>query len=58
MDGVIHYELLERNLPVTAERCYCQQLRRLEEAIQQKRPGRQHGVILQHDNARPHTLQT
>jgi hypothetical protein len=32
--GIIHYELLERNLTVTAER-YCQQLRRLEEAIQQ-----------------------
>jgi hypothetical protein len=52
--GIIHYELLERNLTVTAER-YCQQLRRLEEANQQKRPGRQHGVILQHDKARPHT---
>jgi histone-lysine N-methyltransferase SETMAR len=54
MKGVIHYELLERNLTVTAER-YCQQLCRLEEAIPQKRPGRRHGVILQHDNARPHT---
>jgi hypothetical protein len=54
MEGIIHYELLERNLTVTAERC-CQQLRLLEEAIQQKRPGRRHGVILQHDNARPHT---
>jgi hypothetical protein len=30
--GIIHYELLERNLTVTAE-SYCQQLRRLEEAI-------------------------
>jgi histone-lysine N-methyltransferase SETMAR len=54
MEGIIHYELLERNLTVTAER-YCQQLRRLEEAIQQKRPGRRHGVILQHENARRHT---
>jgi histone-lysine N-methyltransferase SETMAR len=53
MEGIIHYELLERNLTVTAER-YCQQFRRLEEAIQQKRPGRRHGVILQRDNARPH----
>jgi hypothetical protein len=33
MEGTSHYELLERNLTVTAER-YCQQLRRLEEAIQ------------------------
>jgi histone-lysine N-methyltransferase SETMAR len=31
--GIIHYELLERNLTVTAE-SYCRQLRRLEEAIQ------------------------
>jgi hypothetical protein len=54
MEGIVHYELLERNLTVTAE-CYCQQLRRLEEAIQQKRPGRRHGVILHHDNAQPHT---
>jgi hypothetical protein len=57
MEGIVHYELLERNLTVTAER-YCQQLRLLEEAIQQERPGLRHGVILQHDNARPHTLQT
>jgi histone-lysine N-methyltransferase SETMAR len=51
---VIQYGLLKMNLTVTVE-CYCQQLRRLEEAIQQKRPGRRYGVILQHDNARPHT---
>jgi transposase len=57
MEGIIHYELLERNLAVTAER-NCQQLRRLEEAIQQKPPGRRHGVILQHGNARPHTANT
>jgi hypothetical protein len=30
MEGIIHHELLEGNLAVTAERC-CQQLRRLEE---------------------------
>jgi hypothetical protein len=54
MEGIVHYELLERNLTLTAER-YCQQVRRLEEAIQQKRRGRRHRVILQHDNARPHT---
>jgi hypothetical protein len=55
MGGIIHYELLQRNLTVTAER-YCQQLRRLEEAIQEKGPRRRHGVMLRHDNARPHTL--
>jgi histone-lysine N-methyltransferase SETMAR len=54
MEGIVHYELLERNLTVTAER-YCQQLRLLEEGIQQKLPVRRHGVILQYDNARPHT---
>jgi histone-lysine N-methyltransferase SETMAR len=54
MEGIVHYALLERNLTVTAER-YCQQLRRLKEAIQQTRPDRRHGVILQQDNARPHT---
>jgi hypothetical protein len=57
MELIIHYELLERNLTVTSER-YCQQLRRLEKEIQKKRPGRRRRVILQHDNAQPHTLQT
>jgi hypothetical protein len=33
MEEIIHYELLANNLTVTAER-HCQQLRRLEEAIQ------------------------
>jgi hypothetical protein len=54
IEGIVHYELLERNLTVTAER-YCQQLRRPEAAIQQKLPGRRHGVILQHGIARSHT---
>jgi transposase len=54
MEGISHYELLERNLTVTSE-SHCQQLRRLEKEIQQKRTGRRYGVILQHDNARPHT---
>ena len=49
--GVLHYELLPRNQTITAE-VYCQQLRRLEKAIQEKRPGMD--VILLHDNARPH----
>ena len=35
---------------------YCQTLDRLREAIRRKRPGRlRQGVILQHDNATPHT---
>jgi hypothetical protein len=53
MEEIFHYELLKRNLTVTAER-YCQQLRRLEEAIQHRRPGRRLGMGLQHGNARPH----
>ena len=52
-EGIIHYELLERNQTVNAE-LYVQQLHRLNEAIQQKRPNRRNGVLLQHDNARPH----
>jgi hypothetical protein len=32
MKGIVHYELFERNLAVTAE-SYYQQLRRLEEAV-------------------------
>jgi hypothetical protein len=54
MEEIIHNEVLERNLTVTVERFY-QQLRRLEESIQQKRPGQRHGVIFQHENARPQT---
>jgi hypothetical protein len=44
MEGIIHYELLERNLTVTA--------------IKQKLPGRQRGVILQNGDARSHTANT
>jgi hypothetical protein len=57
MEGIIRYELLERKLTVTAER-YCQKPLRLEKTIQQKFLGRRHGVILQHDNTRPHALHT
>ena len=52
-EGIIHYELLERNQTVNAE-LYVQQMERLKTAIQEKRPNRQHGVLLLHDNARPH----
>jgi hypothetical protein len=38
IEGIIHYEPLERNLNVATELC-SQQLRRLVEAMQQKRPG-------------------
>ena len=42
-EGIIHYKLLERNQTVNTE-LY----------VQEKRPIRQHGVLLLHDNARPH----
>jgi histone-lysine N-methyltransferase SETMAR len=38
VERIIHYELLERNVTVSAER-YCQQLRRLKEANPAKTPG-------------------
>jgi len=56
MKGIIYYELLESHQTVTAER-YRQQLQRVAEALQQKRPigGRKRRkVLLLHDNARPH----
>ena len=53
-EGIIHYKLLERNQTLNAE-LYVQQMHRLNEAIQRKRPNRRYGVLLQHDNARSHT---
>ena len=52
-EGIIYWELLDRNQTVDAE-LYVLQMQRLNNAIQQKRPDRQYGVLLQHDNARPH----
>jgi len=55
MKGVVHWELLDRNLTITAE-IYCQQLDRLNSALIQIRPSlvNRKGVLLHHDNARPH----
>ncbi|KFD62057.1 hypothetical protein M514_09402 [Trichuris suis] len=53
-EGVIHFELLPKNQTITAT-IYVEQLRRLASAVQQKRQKRQHAIMLQHDNARPHT---
>lgn len=50
-EGIVYYELLPRNVTITAE-LYCQQLRRLHASIPTEK---QNQVILQHDNARPHT---
>ena len=52
-EGIIHYELLEQNQTVNTE-LYAQQMEQLNTAIQAKRPNRQHGVLLLHDNACPH----
>jgi [histone H3]-lysine36 N-dimethyltransferase SETMAR len=54
--GVIHFEVLEPKQTITAD-FYYQQLERLNEALIQKRPAliNRKRVILQHDNARPHS---
>lgn len=54
--GMLYYEVLEPFQTVDGD-LYRQQLRRLRDAIDEKRPSRGHGrrkVILLHDNARPH----
>lgn len=54
--GIVHYELLKPCQTITAN-VYCEQLSRLKDAIQLKHPAliNRKGVILQQDNARPHT---
>jgi [histone H3]-lysine36 N-dimethyltransferase SETMAR len=56
MDGLIYYELLNQNQTITAD-VYCQQLDKLRLSLATKRPAlaNRKGVILQQDNARPHT---
>ena len=53
--GVIYYELLKYGETITADK-YCQQLDKLKQEIQRKRPqlARRGDILLQHDNARPH----
>ncbi|KFD47802.1 hypothetical protein M513_11352 [Trichuris suis] len=53
-EGVIHFELLPKNQTITAT-IYMEQVGRLASAVQQKRQKKQHAIMLQHDNARPHT---
>lgn len=53
--GIIYYELLKPGDTVTAA-VYCEQLERMNEKLKVKRPDlvNRKGVILLHDNARPH----
>jgi histone-lysine N-methyltransferase SETMAR len=58
--GIIYWELLEPKQTVTAN-VYSQQLMRLSQALETKRPFGGKGkrkVILLHDNARPHVAKT
>ena len=54
--GIIHFELLQPGQTITAE-IYCEQLDRLHQKLTLKRPAlvNRKGVILQQDNARPHS---
>ena len=55
-EGMVHWEMLERNATVKKE-LYIAQLHRVNEAIRLKRPHRQGQTILLRDNARPHVAQ-
>lgn len=54
--GIVYFELLPRNQAINSD-AYIQQLTKLNNAIQEKRPVlvNRKGVVFQHDNARPHT---
>ncbi len=54
--GIVYYELLEHNMTITSE-IYSNQMTKLNEALIQQRPAliNRKGVLLLHDNARPHT---
>jgi histone-lysine N-methyltransferase SETMAR len=57
--GIIYKELLDFNLTITAE-TYIRQPRNLNSALQSLRPAlfNRKGVLLLHDNARPHTAKS
>ena len=54
---ILYFELLPSNTIVNSD-VYCHQLEKLKTAVQEKRPSLENrkGVILQLDNARPHTF--
>ena len=53
--GILHWELMPENLTVTAE-IYTDQLSRVQAALIEKHPAtvNRKGILLLHDNARPH----
>ncbi|KAJ0174850.1 hypothetical protein K1T71_009958 [Dendrolimus kikuchii] len=53
--GIIHYELLPLGRTIDSE-LYCEQLMRLKQKVQRKRPEliNRRGVVFLHDNAKPH----
>jgi len=54
-EGVLLVDFLERGSPINSER-YCETLKKLRRAIQNKRRGKLRSrVLFFHDNARPHT---
>ena len=57
--GIVYYGILEPSQTVDSVP-YCQQLTRLQEAIQKERTElvNRKGVVFHHDNARPHTSLT
>ena len=56
IQGIIHFEVLEPGQTITSD-LYCEQLERVNQALINKHPAlvNRKGVILQHDNARPHS---
>lgn len=57
--GIIHHEFMEHGETVNAS-VYSVQLERVRNALLQRQPSliTRRGVILQHDNARPHIART
>lgn len=57
--GIVHYELLPPGKTINSD-FYCEQLDRLNQKIQKKRPElfNRKGIVFHQDNARPHTALT
>ena len=53
--GLVHFEVLEHGQTINAD-LYCEQLDRVNQSLIENYPAivNRKGVILQHDNARPH----